>query len=97
MHGKQKNYFILRLLKVFAVAYRLQPVCRGEMVYPHMLSISAASIAQLHKPEYPDVAWFQTEGLLRESKCDAGEEGQGAKRQFFSVMSIWQGSLELKL
>lgn len=88
MHGKQKNYFILRLLKVFAVAYRLQPVCRGEMVYPHMLSISAASIAQLHKPEYPDVAWFQMEGLLRESKCDAGEEGQGAKRQFFSVMSI---------
>lgn len=57
------------------------------MVYPHMLSISAASIAQLHTARM-DVVWFQRERLLRESKWDAGEEGQGAKRWFFSPVSI---------
>lgn len=57
------------------------------MVYPHMLSISAASIAQLHTARM-DVVWFQRERLLRESKWDAGEEGQGAKRWFFGPVSI---------
>lgn len=54
------------------------------MVYPHMLSISAASTAQLHTARM-GVVWFQRERLLRESKCDAGDEGRGAKRGDFSA------------
>lgn len=82
--ASRKNYFVLRLLKVFGVVYRLQPVWRGEMVYPHILSSSAASIAQLHTARR-GVVWYQRERLLRESICDAGDEGQGVKRDDFSA------------
>lgn len=82
MYGKQTNDFILRLLKVFGVVCRLQPVWRGEMIYPHILSVSAASIAQLHTARV-GVVWFQRERLLRESKCGAGDEGQGVKTDDF--------------
>lgn len=88
MHGKQKNYFILRLLKVFGVAYRLQPVCRGEMGHPHMLSSHFSSLHSTAAQARMGVAWFQRERLLSESKCAAGDEGQGGKRQLFSVVSI---------
>lgn len=58
--ASRKNYFVLRLLKVFGVVYRLQPVWRGEMVYPHILSSSAASIAQLHTAR---MGVFGTKGI----------------------------------
>lgn len=86
--ASRKNYFVLRLLKVFGVVYRLQPVWRGEMVYPHILSSSAASIAQLHTAR-TGVVWYQRERLLRESKCDAGDEGQSVKRDDFSAQLVF--------
>lgn len=52
------------------------------------MAISAASIAQLHTARM-GVVWFQRERLLRESKCDAGEEGQGFKRDDFSAQWVF--------
>lgn len=78
--ASKKSYFILKLLKFFALIYRLQsPLWRGEVVYPQILSCLAASLAQLHTASR-GVVWYQRERLLGESKCAVGVEGQGVKR-----------------
>lgn len=54
------------------------------MVYPHMLSISAASTAQLHTARM-GVVWFQRGRLLRESKCDQEMKDRVLKEVIFQL------------